>query len=87
LTALVERMTFEPCVSSGNTICTLVVSGGPVTDKTNLTPEMQREYADDAMVRTLVPGLVLLIGGFWLAAKGFRQAGEHRAEPGQVRAE
>jgi DnaJ-class molecular chaperone len=86
LTALVERMTFEPCVSSGNTICALAVDG-EVADRTNLTPEMQREYADDAMVRTLVPGIVLLLGGFWLAAKGFREVGEHRAEPGQVRAE
>ncbi|MFC3491229.1 DnaJ C-terminal domain-containing protein [Glycomyces rhizosphaerae] len=85
VTALVERMTFDVCESSGTTICAIAVDGA-VQDGIDLTPEQQLDWATDEMVRDLVPGIVLLVLGFWLAAKGFRQMGEHRAEPGQVRA-
>lgn len=85
VTALVERMTFDVCESSGTTICVIAVDGA-VQDGIDLTPEQQLDWATDEMVRHLIPGIALLIVGFWLAAKGFRQMGEHRAEPGQVRA-
>jgi hypothetical protein len=75
VTALVERITYEPCESKEGVVCAVSVSG-PVSDRIDLSPERRPALADDAMVRDLVPGAVLLILGFWLTAKGLRQMGE-----------
>lgn len=86
LTAVVVRMNTDVCEPGETVRCVLVVDG-VAQPETNLSPEQQVKRADDAMVFTLIPGIVVLIIGFWLAAKGFRQMSEHRAEPGQVRAD
>lgn len=86
VTALVDRITYEPCVNTGATVCAVMVNG-EVEEGFEFGPEQKRDLADDALARDLVLGIPLLAVGLWLAAKGFQRRGEHRAEPGQARAD
>lgn len=85
LIALAVRANTPICEPSETMRCVLVVDG-VVQSESLLSAEEQRDRAFDAMVLTIIPGIVVFAVGFWQSAKGFRQMGEHRAEPGQLRA-